>query len=90
MSGGTTLLRGPVPVSPVLLLLLLQHGGIGGVILSSGAVMSVTHRTSMASHVYLYLSAVAPPTILVTGPCTPHVASLADVSTAGFSQTCSA
>ena len=87
MSGGTTLLRGPAPVSPVLLLLLLQRRGV---ILSSGAVLSVTHRTSMASHVYLYLSAVAPPTILVTGPCTPHVASLADVSTAGFSQTCSA
>ena len=87
MSGGTTLLRGPAPVSPALLLLLLQRVGV---VLSSGAVMSVTHRTSMASHVYLYLSAVAPPTILVTGPCTPHVASLADVSTAGFSQTCSA
>ena len=87
MSGGTTLLCGPAPLSPALLLLLLQRGGV---ILSSGAVMSVTHRTSMASHVYLYLSAVAPPTILVTGPCTPHVASLADVSTAGFSQTCSA
>ena len=89
MSGGTTLLRGPAPapLSPALLLLLLQRGGV---ILSSGAVLSVTHRTSMASHVYLYLSAVAPPTILVTGPCTPHVASLADVSTAGFSQTCSA
>ena len=42
MSGGTTLLRGPAPapVSPALLLLLLQRGGV---ILSSGAVMSVTY-----------------------------------------------
>ena len=29
----------------------------------------------MASQVYLYLSAVAPPTILLTGPGMPHVLS---------------
>ena len=40
----------------------------------------------MASQVYLYLSAVAPPTILLTGPGMPHVASVATDGVFLFSQ----
>ena len=43
---------------------------------------------NMASQVYLYLSAVAPPTILLTGPGMPHVLSVDTDGVLFLSQVC--
>ena len=43
---------------------------------------------NMASQVYLYLSAVAPPTILLTGPGIPHVLSVGAGGVWPLSQVC--
>ena len=43
---------------------------------------------NMASQVYLYLSAVTPPTILLTGPGIPHVLSVGTRGVSLLSQVC--
>ena len=43
---------------------------------------------NMASQVYLYLSAVTPPTILLTGPGMPHVLSVGTRGVSLLSQVC--